>query len=171
MPFHVIWSSRLYLARSKLLIVDPFPVSCHFCPDISHLVLKIQWVSDFALSCTTKQRTKSEKVYLSRSTRLRMDDQGIGIWFQRRAGDYFLALKYRVCLWGPPSRLCSRFFPRVTRSGPEADHPSPCGTDVKDAWRFSSFLPYLFKAWCPLPAYYTLWGTDWLHGAEVFLRI
>jgi len=38
----------------------------------------------------------------------------------------------------------------VKRQGREADHSTPSGTDVKNAWRYTSTPQYAFMAWCPV---------------------
>jgi hypothetical protein len=39
-------------------------------------------------------------------------------------------------------------FPGNERAGHEADHMSPSGAKVKNAWNSTSILPYVFMAWC-----------------------
>jgi len=53
-------------------------------------------------------------------------------------------------LWGPQSLLSNGYLclhPGVKRPGREAEHSPPPSTEVKDAWRYTYNLQYVFMGW------------------------
>jgi hypothetical protein len=47
----------------------------------------------------------------------------------------------------PIQRLPEAVFPGVKRPGREADHSPPSSAEVKNAWSYTSTLPFVFMAW------------------------
>jgi hypothetical protein len=48
----------------------------------------------------------------------------------------------------PVNWVTRALSPDVKWSGSEADHSPPSRTEVKNAWSYTSTLPYDFRAWC-----------------------
>jgi hypothetical protein len=49
-------------------------------------------------------------------------------------------------------------FPRVISPKLETDHSPPPSVDVKNAWSYTSILPYAFMAWCLIKQWIRLHG-------------
>jgi hypothetical protein len=74
-----------------------------------------------------------------------------------------------------PTRPRIQFLPGVKRPGREADHPTTSGTEVKNAWSYTSTPPYFFmtryvSTETTLPVTYT--RTVWkVRGLALLLRV
>jgi len=63
---------------------------------------------------------------------------------------FFSSTKRSDRLWGPPSLLFNEHrgsFPGKTQPEREINYLPPSRGEVKNGWRYTSTLPYAFKAW------------------------
>jgi hypothetical protein len=172
MSSYMIWSSWLYLERSTSYEIPhcaTLPSFVSFWSRCSPHRLSVDDSESviFSLKWHSQTADKTWKDQMMERLGRMLDDRGIGIWFQTRAG--VICLPYSrllICPRSPPSRLCTRWVGSsrgVTRPGPIVYYPSVCRTDVKDVWRFTSILSYIFMACWILLASYTLWGSqEWI---------
>jgi hypothetical protein len=61
-----------------------------------------------------------------------------------------------------PVSTGSSFTPEIKRPGREADHSPPSGSEVKDAWSYTSTPQYAFIEWCLIKQ------GMYLHCAELY---
>jgi hypothetical protein len=73
-----------------------------------------------------------------------------GIRYPADAGIFLLATGSRPALepTQPPIQwVPGALSPGVKRPGREADHKRSCSAEIKNAWIYTSTVPYVFMAW------------------------
>jgi hypothetical protein len=80
-----------------------------------------------------------------------LDDGGIEFDFLQRQEDFHSSTASRPVLGlirSPIQWVLGNLSLRVRRSRRDAFHSPPSYAEVKNAWSCTSFLPYVFIAWC-----------------------